>query len=702
MPPTRKLSAMRGPRSTEGATLVVVVLLTMLLLAALLAASSQLTLSSRRTVADQRAALQAQYVAESGVALAQSRLRDVQTILTKGNLVIPYGTTATTIRSYAEKYCGNSNWVGNSDKQTCTAQISSADDQFEVFAQFVSDAAYSRLPAAERPTDLAAKRAFWKNQLGPLQQLQANGATINYRLVPTRVERLNNSSYRFYLQLDNLSVKGDRAAATRVLKASRTKLSGWWIDISLPSYLDNVLFTNHHRSLAAQNSSTATPDVYFTNQTFDGPVHTNEYYLFTSGATASFAGRLSSAGCTNLPKVGQPSSGSCSQRPGVYVGSTSGLKTASANATTEEQKNNSILQQLMAGASPNLADVTRDDGSQVKDVTFTADYRPMPNNANSQRAAAQGFTPPTSVTTDPEEVARYTSGRGLYFGDEVLGITLTAGDANGNPPTSVSGDPKKWTPAPTYQYIQVLKGYILNIPQYDYYRADANGKLEEKDALGNWKVVPDPESPSKPRPFNGTIFAEKTIHNLSGPARSGNQAVRPALAPFSQITVASESGDVEISGDLTLSDESCTKDLNACTDNGIEPPKNVLGVFTQKGNVVITGDAPNNVNIQAVLMSSEGQVTVDNYDDRRRGPRGAVNLVGGLVENWYGPFGTFSGSTSLSGYGRNFLYDRRFQNPGFTPPFFPVSPTWVKKDGSDEGLSLENFVVQQGTRADLP
>lgn len=709
--------------------MVLVVLLTMMLLAALLAASSQLTLSSRRTTADQTASLRAQYVAESGVALAQGRLRDVQSILSKENLTIPNGTTATTIRSYAEKYCGNSNWTTSADGavSTCAVQSSAAVNQFDVFAQLVNDTAYMRLPSGERPSTLSLKQAFWKTQLGIEQKFSVDGATISYALMPTKVVRLNNSSYRFYLQLNFLRVKGEQAAATRILKANRSNKTSWWIDISLPSYLDNVLFTNHHRSLSAQDD--VNPNVNFTTQAFDGPVHTNEKFLFISNATASFSGRLSSAGCTNLPKIGMPSGGECSQTPGVYT--TNGLKTAVSGVDTNDQKNASVLQQLYTQANPKLNELTRADGTKIKDATFTGSYRPMPINASSQRAAAQGVIPPINVTSDPDEIARYTKGRGLYFGEQVLGVTLLAGDANGNSPTSFTNNPKKWMPVPKYQHIQVFKGIDKqkvgvekvciaknkkgkckkysyrdaygNVEQYDFYRVDAQGKLEQKSTDGQWAVVPDPASPSKPRPFNGTIFGEKGIESLMGPDRyDDDQSAGPAIAPFSQITVASETDNVGISGDLMLSDESCTKDLNACVNSGAEPPKNVLGIFSQKGNVMINKDAPDDLTIQAMLMSSEGQVTVDDYDDKSVGARGTVNLVGGLVENWYGAFGTVNGLTSVSGYGRNFSHDRRFQNPGFTPPFFPVSPTWVKKDGSDEGLTLENFVVQQGTQADAP
>jgi hypothetical protein len=51
-----------------------------------------------------------------------------------------------------------------------------------------------------------------------------------------------------------------------------------------------------------------------------------------------------------------------------------------------------------------------------------------------------------------------------------------------------------------------------------------------------------------------------------------------------------------------------------------------------------------------------------------------VRLLGGLVEEYYGPFGTFSAATGQcqTGYGREFVYDRRMGR-GFSPPFFPTT-----------------------------
>lgn len=68
---------MKNLRKTQGVTLVVTVLIVMLLLAAVVVVTGQLTLSARRSSADQDASIRAQYVAESGQARATAQVRNV-------------------------------------------------------------------------------------------------------------------------------------------------------------------------------------------------------------------------------------------------------------------------------------------------------------------------------------------------------------------------------------------------------------------------------------------------------------------------------------------------------------------------------------------------------------------------------------------------------------------------------------------------
>lgn len=104
--------------------------------------------------------------------------------------------------------------------------------------------------------------------------------------------------------------------------------------------------------------------------------------------------------------------------------------------------------------------------------------------------------------------------------------------------------------------------------------------------------------------------------------------------------------------------------------------KNILGIYTSGGDIRIGASGPKDITINASIMAAntgttkDSVFTVDNYDTRSNS--GAVHLTGGVIADRYGAFGTFGSNGSSTGYGRDFVYDRRFQT-GKAPPFFPTT-----------------------------
>lgn len=733
----------------------------MVLLAGLLAASSQLTLSSRRTTADQAASLRAQYVAESRVALAQSRLRNVQEILSPSrigatgtkidHMVVPYTTDKDVLKLQAELFCnkaGNASaWKPTSefaeedsegkaypDAQECVFDSGSTPAQFAVLAQYVQPAAFDLLPTTERPSnvnDYASRLAWWTNLL--TQQQQVGDAKYNLR--PLRVVQLTKVKYRFYVRLQDLRVQGQQDGATRVLAASRTANSQWWFEIELPSLLDDVLMTNHHRSKPTGSySPTGAPGVNFDDQVFDGSIHTNEKFLFTSESSAQFMGKVSSVGCTDLPQNGPTSSGNCSATPGVHIGSTSPT-TLPTNLTTAEQRDKWIADKI--AESPRTVQFVKDkeDATKIdyKKTDFTAEYKPLPANENDQKTAAQNG--------------------GLMLGS-ALGVELVVGGANGAPLTSYDTTNKKWNePDPVYQYIRFLKAGSQNVQECSWtdnttWSQDWTGSTYVPDAAWNatnslkrgtstyrrdgrnytgyWRYVQSCQNvPEKivdtaneyrvdkdgnlfqksgsswvalSRKFNGVIYGEK-FGSLRGPERKSSNKddgslgnVPPAIASFAGITIAS-TNDINIDSDLTASDTPCSfaslQDTPPCT----KKPKNIFGIYSQSGDINLSEKTRRDLNLHAAMIASTGQVTVENFDNRL--PQGNVNLIGSLIENWYGAFGLVG---DRAGYGRNFTYDQRVKE-GIIPPFFPVSPRWTVAAAAttEPQTGLGNIVLRQAT-----
>lgn len=159
------------------------------------------------------------------------------------------------------------------------------------------------------------------------------------------------------------------------------------------------------------------------------------------------------------------------------------------------------------------------------------------------------------------------------------------------------------------------------------------------------------------------IYAKGDITSFSGTVQKD-----------SAVTVSSER-DIVITGHIQYQQYNPGPPLNA---NGYA---NVLGILSWGGDVRIGTAAPNNVNIHGVVMAPHGIFTVDNY--RFGSPRGTATILGGVITDFYGPFGTFWGSQPISGYARNFIYDTRMLR-GVRPPYFPYLSNFTSSD--DGGL----------------
>lgn len=166
------------------------------------------------------------------------------------------------------------------------------------------------------------------------------------------------------------------------------------------------------------------------------------------------------------------------------------------------------------------------------------------------------------------------------------------------------------------------------------------------------------------------IYVNDDIGGLSGTVQKD-----------SSVTVSSER-DIVITNHV-MYEEYTPSPLSA------EGYTNLLGILSWGGDVRIGPLAPNDVNIHGVVMAPNGIFTVDNYQSGS--PRGTATLLGGSITQFYGPFGTFWGTTQMSGYGRNFVYDARMLQ-GMTPPYFPYLSNFNAFDngGLDSKLVWED------------
>lgn len=151
---------------------------------------------------------------------------------------------------------------------------------------------------------------------------------------------------------------------------------------------------------------------------------------------------------------------------------------------------------------------------------------------------------------------------------------------------------------------------------------------------------------------------------------SSNQDVYVQGSLKGQSTVHS-GGDIHITGDLTYADNPETNPNS--TD--------LLGLVSD--NNVIVDDGAESVNgssdltIQASIMALKS-FTVEDYSSQRIGPRGTLNLLGGVVQYSRGAVGTFTsyGGTinNVSGYRKMYDYDNRLMSTW--PPGYPLEDSY--------------------------
>lgn len=148
---------------------------------------------------------------------------------------------------------------------------------------------------------------------------------------------------------------------------------------------------------------------------------------------------------------------------------------------------------------------------------------------------------------------------------------------------------------------------------------------------------------------NGMFFVDGQVASLDG-----------TLQKDTELTIAA-------TNDVIISNNVMYENFTPGTTPSAEGTTNLLGIMSWSGNVGIATTAPNDISVHATVMTPFNEFHVDNYNSGSS--RGSATVLGGVIENTYGPFGTFGGSTT--GYGRNFIYDMRMRK-GKSPPFFPT------------------------------
>ncbi len=151
-------------------------------------------------------------------------------------------------------------------------------------------------------------------------------------------------------------------------------------------------------------------------------------------------------------------------------------------------------------------------------------------------------------------------------------------------------------------------------------------------------------------PAGGALFVNNGTLTISGTLNG-------------RLTVGSSKG-VTIPSSIVYADDPRT---NPNSDD-------VLGIISEK-DIMISQNAPNNVEINACLMALDTSFMVQNWSSIAA--KGTLTVYGGIIQDERGPVGTFSGQTGqkLSGYTKDYSHDPRLISS--PPPYMPSTGDYV-------------------------
>ncbi|WP_055363827.1 hypothetical protein [Deinococcus sp. UR1] len=617
-------------------TTIVTVLGGCLVIAVVLSMTATVTLNSQRNTTDNRLGLEAQYAAESALARAQAQVDLYARSL--NSVVIPQGTQQSSILTQLGAVCGLASAVTLplnifnlpvAGQKLCTVPVltgNALDNQLAFFRNNVAKPAgmsddawktYWRNMFGGKDTVLLAKTtAAPSTATGTLKtEVKGGGLTMTeVRVYPDNTLRVLLKSHPVISGTTLES--GGKVIAQRTYSAGSVQSRE--IKVSQPPFSEYQYFVNR-RTLPTGNRL-----IFWDEDTFEGRVHANGAFNRTAPlfyATAANKG----------PRF-----------LGKYTSTSTGLE--------------------YSPNSPSKPDAsTMFKGGYQLGVPAVA----LPSNANDQRLAAAGVQAGECTTTTALclaakfGAASVTNGiikNGVYFSSGTA-TASNAGSGFGSDGTGgiyVKGnvDDLKLSKNGNFQRIEIVQGIKTTT-------FEQTGPTSWRVKEGNTVIKTMTNST-----FNGMVFVDGAIgdqNTMGSKGLRGDGADTPDVAAESQLTVAA-SGDIFIKDNLTY------------TDNAKDKPNssNVLGVYSEGGNIKVNGPANRDITIDGTLMASatgKGFGTV-NYNTRTGGtPPPKINLTGGIIEEQSQGVGVVGPPNT--GYSRNFKWDDRLAK-GLTPPFFPT------------------------------
>jgi Tfp pilus assembly protein PilX len=183
---------------------------------------------------------------------------------------------------------------------------------------------------------------------------------------------------------------------------------------------------------------------------------------------------------------------------------------------------------------------------------------------------------------------------------------------------------------------------------------NSNGTMNVTNSAKGWT------NQNIPLPANGALFVDTTSKG-----KGGNLTISGTLS--GRLTVGA-ARDVIIPASIVYASDPRTNPSSTDT----------LGLIAEN-DVVILDHASSNLEIDASIMALSTSFMMENWNVGP--PKGTLTVYGGIIQDERGPVGTFSGTTKVSGYSKNYSYDARLlENP---PPFYPTTGDYITLSWED-------------------
>lgn len=658
-----------------GATLILVVLGTLMVLALVVAMTATVTLRTTRSTADNQAALTAQYASESALARARSVMaihaRNIQ------SLTIKKGTTHQALMAQLGSLCGtgplnlpaNLTTLPLNGQELCRIPVVDGNSDARL-GFFVSNSVNTGTLTNNQWVK------YWKDMLRgrgnvlltEAQTRQDAGGLrtlteVTGGLVPSSVRVYPTGAVRVLLQVTPIT------ATTRVLAGEREVARKRYVEgttNTIYTELSQPPFSQYQYFVNRRLTPTGSRLVFWDQDRFEGRVHANG----TAGVDAPLFYANTAAGGPRFQ--------------GKYT-STAALEW-SGNTPARVSES-----QMFQGGS-----------------AFGVDPVALPVNANNQRLAAAGMAvnqqPRPACLDAANPVAtclRQTFTTSSSLADGVYAARPGENAFAGGIYVKGNVSDLKITRSNNLQTIAITQN-------------DTVTRFEQVSA-NQWRMYRGSTLVSTLNSaFNGMLFVDGQVgaadpKGTGGLRGDGTDA--GDLAGQTQLTVAA-SGDIFIKDNLTYADSPSAPDA-----------RNVLGVYSEGGNIKVNGPQSQDLVVDGTLMATatgKGFGTVD-YKDSRGAPQPKVRITGGIIEEQSQGVGTTSQLVPVyrtervctrtdkkgkctayryvdvldhyeeqggGGYSRDFRWDARFNNRGFAPPFFPTQQNFEISPSENLGKAL--------------